>query len=75
MKDEQGNYCEREFIYDPTEWQKQGYQQTANGYGNKLNTGYKVLYAGKVRRVYAVCHSNVASLYVIVKGVKTFLGV
>lgn len=75
MKDEMGNYVEREMVYSPTEWQKQGLQQTATGYGSKLNTGYKVAYFGKFRRVYAVCYSNAASLYVMFNGQRRFLGV
>lgn len=75
VRDEMGNYVERAFVYVPTEWQKQGLQQTATGYGSKLNTGYKVAYFGKVRRVYAVCYSNVASLYVMFNGQRRFLGV
>ena len=73
VRDEMGNHCEREFVYAPLEWQKQGLQQTATGYGRKLNTGYKVMYAGKLRRVYAVCFSNVSSVYVQAFGGKRFI--
>ena len=75
MKDETGAYVEREFQYVPTAWQKLGLHETATGYGRRLTTGYKVQYAGKMRRVYAVCISNVSSLFVIVKGERKFLGV
>jgi hypothetical protein len=75
MKDETGQYCERAFIWCPTEWQKAGLQETATGYGSRLNSGFKVHYAGRMRRVYIVCHSNVGSMYVMVKGERTFLGV
>jgi hypothetical protein len=75
MKDEQGEYCEREFHYMPLEWQVQGLQQTATGYGRKLTTPYKVRYAGKLRRVYAVCCSNVSSLYIMIGKETIFLGV
>lgn len=50
--------------------------RTASGYGNKLPTQYMVRAAGKGqqwRRVYCICHSNVGSLYVAVKGERRFL--
>lgn len=75
MRDEMGNYCEREFSYHPLWWQEKGLRQTASGYGRKLTTPYKVDYMGKKRRVYARCISNVSSLYVIIRGKSYFLGV
>lgn len=75
MKDEMGNYCERQFDYAPLWWHEKGLMQTATGYGRKLTTPYKVEYMGKKRRVYARCFSNVSSLYVIVKNKSYFLGV
>ena len=75
MKDEMGNYVEREFHYAPMWYHTRGLMQTATGYGSRLNTGYKVLYAGKLRRVYAVCYSNNASLYVNAFGSRRFLGI
>lgn len=75
IKDEMGNYVERELIYAPTQWQKAGLQQTATGYGSRLNSGYKVAYRGKIRRIYAICYSNVASFYVLIRGKRTFLGI
>lgn len=74
MRDEMGNYTEREFYYSPLWWHEKGLTQTASGYGRKLTTPYKVEYMGKKRRVYALCFSNVASLYVIVKNKSYFLG-
>lgn len=38
-----------------------GLEQTRSGYGAKLTTHYKILFNGKLYRVYATCHSNVAS--------------
>jgi hypothetical protein len=55
-------------------WQKQGLQQTATGYGRKLNTGYMLETPdGRKRRVYAICYSNVVSFYVKVRGKLLFL--
>jgi hypothetical protein len=55
-------------------WQKQGLQQTASGYGRKLTTPYMLETPdGRKRRVYAVCFSNSASHYVLIKGERVFL--
>ncbi len=54
-------------------WHKAGLQQTASGYGRKLTTVHKILYQKRLYRVYAICYSNVASLYIIVKNEKLFI--
>lgn len=56
-------------------WQKAGLQQTASGYGSKLTTEYMLHVPGAKRayRVYAVCYSNVASFYIVRRGVRLFL--
>lgn len=38
--------------------------QTASGYGSKLPTRHMVHYQGRWRRVYAICYSNCATLYI-----------
>ena len=75
IKDENGQYVEREFVYAPLWWHEKGLSQTRSGYGSKLTTPYKVEYKGNMRRVYCVCYSNIGSLYVIIKGENVFLGV
>ena len=71
------NYAEEikqeDLIDSPLDWQGKGLQQTASGYGEKLITKYKVYYKGKLKRVYAICCSNVSSLYIIEKGKRLFL--
>lgn len=57
----------------PLWWHEKGLQQTASGYGLKLTTRYKVLFAGRFRRVYCTQISNAGSLWVSVGGVKHFL--
>jgi len=54
-------------------WQEMGLMETATGYGDKLTTPYKIQYKGHNRRIYCICHSNIGTLYVIVKGVKEYL--
>ena len=56
------------------DWQKRGLQQTATGYGSKLNSGYTLTVPGqRPRRVYAICYSNAASHYVLVNGQAMYL--
>lgn len=54
-------------------WQR---NTNAMGYGNKIRCDYMIQIEGSPRwfRVYAICHSNVASHYIVVKGAKRFLG-
>lgn len=47
--------------------------QGADGYGNRITTDYAVKIGRYTLRVYAICHSNVASHYVVFKGQKMFL--
>ena len=46
------------------------YGRSATGYGSRIPTDYQVRvdYRGPWRRVYAICWSNAASLWVSVKG-------
>ena len=60
--------------YCPLDWQKAGKQQTASGYGRKLNTGYKAEFNGKKYRVYCTCFSNSGSCWFIARGQKYFVG-
>ena len=45
------------------------------GYGRKIPTQYIVIdnYSKRARRVYAICYSNAASLYVLISGIMYFL--
>lgn len=38
--------------------------RSRSGYGNRLPSAYMVSYCGKWRRVYAICYSNCATLYI-----------
>ena len=49
-------------------WMKAGLQQTASGYGARLNTGRKIHFNGKLYRLYATCFSNAASVWFTVRG-------
>lgn len=61
-----------EVKHDPLWWQNEGLQQTATGYGSKLTTEYKVKFLGRWYRVYATCHSNAASYWIVARGEKYF---
>ena len=67
------NITEKDLVESPLNWQVLGLQETASGYGNKLTTKYKVNYQGRMRRVYAVCYSNVASYCIFVNQEKLYL--
>ena len=48
---------------------------SATGYGPKLPTAYRVRYAGRWRRVYAICYGNASSVYINVRGAREFLDI
>lgn len=55
------------------EWMRRGLQQTATGYGRRLNTGRKISYCGRAYRLYATCFSNVASIWFTVRGKRIYV--
>lgn len=57
-----------DLLYCPLEWQKRGKSETATGYGVKLRTPYKIRHAGRLRRIYCRCFSNVGTCYIVVGG-------
>ncbi len=60
----------KELIYAPPEWLAHGLQQTASGYGPKLNSGYMINFNGKLYRVYITQFSNAGSAWFEAKGKK-----
>jgi len=62
-------YADRsELIDSPTDWQKQGLQETASGYGNRLNSGLKIRFCGRDYRIYVTQFSNAGTAWFKVKG-------
>jgi hypothetical protein len=62
-------YADRsELVVDEPDWMKRGLQQTATGYGGKLNTGLKISYNGRIYRLYCTCYSNNGVVWFKVKG-------
>lgn len=55
-------------IYAPLDWQRQGLQKTATGYGKKIPTVNMIDYAGRKRRIYTDIFSNIGRSYFILKG-------
>ncbi len=49
--------------------------QSPSGYGDKISSDYVVQFDDKGRkyRVYIICHSNLGSMYVIVKGQRLYM--
>lgn len=56
--------CECKEVLLP--WQKLGLSYTANGYGRKIPTCYKVKYGGRWYRIYTCIYSNAGTSYIIV---------
>ena len=54
-------------------WMRRGLQQTASGYGARLNTGRKIHYNGKLYRLYATCYGNSASVWFTVQGQRIYV--
>jgi hypothetical protein len=57
-----------ELAYDPPEWMKRGLQETASGYGRKLNSGRKIHFNGRLYRVYVTCFSNAGTAWFTARG-------
>ena len=59
---------------DPLPWQVLGLSETATGYGARLTSSRKVFLAGRWRRVYITCYSNIGTAWVTVKGQRVIVG-
>ncbi len=57
-----------ELIDNPTQWQKMGLQQTASGFGARLNTGRSIQFEGRAYRLYCTQYSNAGSVWFKSKG-------
>jgi len=57
-----------ELIERQTWWQEEGLMQTASGYGNRLLTSWMIRDNGRLKRIYAICYSNVSTLYILRNG-------
>jgi hypothetical protein len=62
-------YCDRSELVDaPMWWHTEGLQQTASGYGKKLNSGLKIHYCGRLYRIYTTIFSNAGTSWFTCKG-------
>lgn len=57
-----------ELVYDPLSWMKSGLQETASGYGKRLNTGYKISFNKRLFRLYCTCFGNSGTVWFRTKG-------
>lgn len=57
-----------ELVDAPMWYHKQGLQQTASGYGRKLNSGLKIHFNGKLYRIYVTIFSNAGTSWFTAKG-------
>jgi hypothetical protein len=57
-----------ELVYSPPAWMSRGLQETATGYGKRLNSGLKIQFNGKLYRIYITCFSNCGTAWFTAKG-------
>lgn len=57
----------------PLWWHEKNLSYTSTGYGDKIPSRNKVLYNGKLYRVYVRIYSNVGTAYIVSKGVRLIL--
>jgi hypothetical protein len=62
-----------ELVDDPPLWMIAGRQETATGYGKKLNSGRKIHYNGKLYRIYVTIYSNASSAWFTALGRKIYV--
>jgi hypothetical protein len=68
---EQYIYADRaELVEDRPAWMQRGLQQTATGYGARLNSGLKIHYNGRLYRLYVTIYSNNGTVWFVAKGRK-----
>lgn len=66
--------CSRaDLINNPPAWLARGLQETATGYGARLNSGYSIRYCGRTYRVYVTQYGNSGSCWFIARGRKIFV--
>ena len=56
--------------YAPPAWMARGLQETASGYGKRLNSGLKIHFNGKRYRIYVTIFSNCGTAWFQTKGRK-----
>lgn len=47
-----------DLIYNPPAWMRAGRQETASGYGQRLNSGYMIRFERRIYRLYVSIFSN-----------------
>mgnify|MGYP003143283646 FL=1 len=67
-----GRLSPSDTIDAPLWWHEQGLMENATGYGAKLTTRRKILYGGRLYRVYCTIYSNSGTCWICVKGEKIF---
>ena len=63
----------KDLVQCPLPWQKMGLQQTASGYGAKLTNTSKIMFEGKLYRIYTTIYSNNGSSWFKAKGRKIYV--
>lgn len=58
-----------ELIWNPPKW-KRGLQETASGYGKRLNSGWMINFEGRKHRIYVTIYGNSGSSWFMSRGRK-----
>ncbi len=67
-------YCDKsELVLDQPRCMQQGLQETAGGYGARLNSGLKIHYNGRLYRIYVTRYGNAGSSWFVSKGRKIWV--
>lgn len=62
-------YADRsELVEARPKWMDQGLQETASGYGSRLNSGLKINFCGRLYRIYITIYGNAGSSWFKTKG-------
>lgn len=62
-----------ELIWNPPKWMERGFQETASGYGKRLNSGWMINFEGRKYRIYVTIYSNSGSSWFKSKGRKIYV--
>lgn len=62
-----------ELVYDAPQWMRRGLQETASGYGKRLNSGLKINFNSRLYRIYVTIFSNAGSSWFVSRGKKIYV--
>jgi hypothetical protein len=63
VKDNRLSCGRDDLIYNPPAWMRRGLQETASGYGRRLNSGYLIRFNRRIYRLYVTIFSNNGTMW------------